>query len=124
METCIYIGLENKTAGIVSLQLRPSVLLGSVHGSRPLKQPQLTEERSLLRPRRKDSEKTGPERKWILQMFVAPPERLENRDSFLLESCERREAGANERKKVEAERRLERGGTRRREERLSRQPKP
>lgn len=60
--------------------LDPLYLPEGVLGPRLLKQPQqLTEESSILRPRRKDAGKTRLERKRIHQMLAAPPERLENR---------------------------------------------
>lgn len=68
--TRIYIGLENKTAGSVSPQLRPSVLFVKGSRTQTAQTTQLTEERSNLRPRRKDSGKTHPERKRIHQMLL------------------------------------------------------
>lgn len=84
---------------------------------------QLTEERSILRPRRKDSGKTRPERNESTRCYWTS-RKTRNPWFFLLEGCERRGAWANERKKGEPKRQLERRGTGQREERLPRQPKP
>lgn len=101
--TCIYIGPEEKTAGILSLQLGPPVSSRSVHGPRLLKQPQqLTEERNILRPGRKDAGKTRSGKETNPPDACSTSRKARARWPFSLEGCERREASANERKKGEA----------------------